>query len=495
MNNTDKTAVKKQRIQAQNIAAQSENGKNSACARINKLFDNGSFIEIGGFASDGQNPSGVITGYGTVDERLVFVWAQDFHEEEGALGSVGAKKISDILDMAVKVGAPVVSILDSNGVRINEGVNALSGIGEILSRVAKTSGVVPQIAMVLGPCAGSAVFAAGLCDFVFMTETDSSMYMTGPAVTSGVTGKQTDAASLGGGNVCAKNGTADFVYKSDDECIAGVRRLLSYLPSNNIETSPFAQGDDINRISNILPIIPDDGSGYDMVALIKEIADNSEFFEAAPSYSPSMITGFANLGGGSVGIVANQPLVGGGILNIDAAKKAAMFIRICDSFNIPIVTFVDTPGFEIGMEQEHGGISVYGAALLYAYAEASVPKVSVAVGKACGGAYLAMGAKPSGADLALAYPFAQISVLSPETAANIVFRDDIASSADPVSERAAKISEYAKTVASPYTAANDGFIDDIIDPETTRVRLISALDMLAGKREERIPKKHGNMPV
>lgn len=499
MNNIEKTTKLQNRRRELESLGQNENGKKNARDRIRLLFDEGSFIEIAAFVSSevGADAEGVITGYGTVDGRLVYSYAQDFCALGGAVGAASAKKISNILDMAAKMGAPVVSILDSNGARINEGVSALAGIGEVLSKSAGLSGVVPQVAVVLGPCAGGAVFTAGLSDFVFMTEKNSSIFMTGPAVTSGITGKETDADSLGGAKVCSSNGIADFSFANEDDCIAGVKKLLNFLPSNNLEITPaYMPNDEINRISqNISALIPEDNMAYDVVGLIKEVVDNSDFFEVASEYAKNIVTGFASLNGMSVGIVANQTAVNFGALDISASKKAAKFIRTCDSYNIPIVTFVDVPGFIAGAEQEHNGISVYSASMLYAYAEATVPKVNVVVRKAYGSAYLAMGAKSIGADLVLAYPTAEISIMSPDSAANIIYKDDIAAAADPIAERINKISEYADNVASPYVAANNGFVDDIIEPDSTRPRLISALDMLASKREDKIAKKHGNMPV
>jgi acetyl-CoA carboxylase carboxyltransferase component len=497
MGNFDKITRLQQRKQQLEELSKSENGKKSARSKINLLFDDGSFIELGAFVSEKAATEGVITGYGTVDGRLVYAYAQDFSVFSGAIGSVAAKKISDIINMAAKTGAPVISILDSNGVRIEEGINVLSGIGANLAKCAEISGVVPQIALITGSCAGGAVFYAGLSDFVFVLEGNSSVFMTGPDITAGVTGEQTDAESLGGAAVCAENGIAQFSYKKEEDCILAIKKLLNFLPSNNLEISPVSMStDDVNRLSeNIASIIPDDSSAFDITSLIKEITDDNELLEVSPEYANNIVTCFSKLGGMSVGIIANQSNSNDGVLDIESAKKAARFIRICNSFNIPIITFVDVPGFKAGQAQEHGGISIYGASVVYAYAEATVPKISVVVRRAYGSAYLAMGAKAVGADLVIAYPTAQISIMAPEGAAGILYNDEIAKADDPIAKRTEKINEYAETTASAYTAAQNGFVDDIIDPAETRPRLISALDVLASKRDERMPKKHGNMPV
>jgi acetyl-CoA carboxylase carboxyltransferase component len=473
------------------------NGENSAYRLLGVLFDEGSFVELGAYVSGSASSEGVVTGYGTVDGRLVYAYAQDNGVIGGAIGSNTAKKVSNIIDMAVKTGSPLISILNSNGVRINEGIDVLSCIGTNLQKSAEISGIIPQIALVTGICAGSAVFTARLADFVFMTEKNSSVFLTGPDVTSGVTGVETDANSLGGSDVCLKNGIADFVFPSDEECIKSIKKLLDFLPSNNLEKpSDIFPDDDVNRLSqNISSLIPEDNSPYDIISLIKEVTDEGQFFEAMSGYAKSIVTGFARIGGIPSGIIANQPAYDDGALDIESSKKAAKFIRICDSYNIPIITFVDVPGFKAGADQEHGGISIYGASVLYAYAEATVPKISLIVRRAFGSASLAMGSKASGADIVLAYPDAKISIMPPEGAAGILYNDEIAAAPDPVAYRAEKIKEFEKENASVYAAAKNGFIDDVTEPSLTRPRLINTLDMLAGKRVERLPKKHGNMPV
>jgi len=477
--------------------AHTGNSEKSTRAVLNALFDKESFIELGSFVSKTDAAESVVTGYGTISGRLVYTYAQDIAVLGGSLGDAATKKISDIIDMAIKTGSPIVSILNSNGVRIDEGVNVLASIGKNLLKSAKVSGVIPQISFVTGPCAGGAVFTAGLADFVFMPEGKSSIFLTGPAVTEGLTGVPTDAASLGGATSCAERGAAHFVYKTEDDCILGIKKLLSFLPSNNLESPPiFSSNDDVNRqLPNLISLIPDDNSPYDILPVIKEIVDDNDFFEVSGSFAQNLFTGFARLDGVAVGLIANRPDFQEGLLDVNSLKKAAYFIRVCNSFNIPILTFVDTPGFKAGIEQEQGGVSVYGASVIYAYAEATVPKISIVVRRAYGSAYLVMGAKSVGADLAFAYPTAEISVLRPETAAEILYNKDIASADDPRATRAEKLAEYTQTLASPFAAAKQGFVDDIIDPAETRQRLISALDVLSGKREEAIPKKHGNMPV
>lgn len=501
MSSIEKAAQRLQELQKRKNellnVGQAAQGKKSARERIRALFDEGSFVELGAFTSNGIVTEGVITGYGTVGGRLVYAYLQEFAALGGAIGKIGAKKISDLLDLALKAGAPVISILDSTGVRILEGTDVLFGMGQALSKSAQMSGIVPQISVVLGPCAGGGVFSAGLSDFVFMVDNLSYAFMTGPEVTSNAVGAEIDAETLGGAKACGANGVADFVYPNEEECFAGVKQLLEFLPSNNLEETPmFMPNDSIDRLSeNILSIISNDNSTVDMVQIIQEIADSNSFFEVCINYAESILTGFILINGTTVGVVANQPTVNNGLLDIDACKKAAKFIRLCDAFNIQILTLVDTLGFAPGVEQEHGGISKYGASLLFAYAEASVPKVTLVVGSSYGSSHIVMGSKSAGADLVLALPTAEIAVLHPEGAANIIYKDEIAASDDPIAARKEKIDYYADKIASPFSVAQSGIIDDVIEPENVRPRLISAFDMLLGKREARIPKKHGTMPV
>jgi len=442
---------------------------------------------------------GVVTGYGTVDGRLVYVYAQDFTVIGGSLGEMHAKKICKVMDMALKIGAPIIGMNDSGGARIQEGIDALSGFGEIFYRNTISSGVIPQISMIMGPCAGGAVYSPAITDFVFMVEKTSQMFITGPQVIKAVTGEDVTFEELGGaGTHNSVSGVAHFKCSNDEECIQQVRRLLSFLPSNNLENAPVYQcTDDLNRLSDKLTnIVPDDANkAYDMKEVIVEVVDNGDFFEVQPDFAKNIIIGFARMNGSTVGIIANQPKVLAGALDVNSSDKAARFIRFCDSFNIPIITFTDVPGYLPGVSQEHSGIIRHGAKLLYAYSEATVPKINVIVRKAYGGAYIAMSSKHLGADMVFAWPTAEIAVMGAEGAANIIFRKEIANADDPIATRNEKIQEYRDKFANPYVAAARGYIDDVIEPDSTRPRIISALEMLASKRENRPAKKHGNIPV
>ena len=494
---------------AKKIATQHERGKLTARERINLLFDEGSFVELDAFVkhrcvnfgmdkvdSPGE---GVVTGYGLVDGRPVYAYAQDFTVVGGSLGEMHAKKICKVQDLALKMGAPIVGMNDSGGARIQEGVDALSGYGDIFYRNTIASGVVPQISAIMGPCAGGAVYSPALTDFIFMVDKTSQMFITGPQVIKTVTGEEVSAEALGGAMTHNKiSGVAHFVTANDESCIEEIRRLLSFLPSNNMETAPqFYLEDDMNKIIPELDeIVPDNpNKPYDMKAIITAIADDNDFFEVQPYYAQNMITGFVRMNGQSVGIIANQPKVLAGCLDINASDKAGRFIRTCDCFNIPILTLVDVPGFLPGASQEYGGIIRHGAKMLYAYSEATVPLITLIVRKAYGGAYLAMSSKHLGADMVLAWPTAEIAVMGPEGAANIIFKNEIADSEDPQSTRTQKIEEYKGEFATPYKAAERGFVDDVIEPSATRPRIIDALNMLASKREQRPAKKHGNLPV
>ncbi|HQD41864.1 MAG TPA: carboxyl transferase domain-containing protein [Bacillota bacterium] len=491
------------------IDKQHQSGKMTARERINLLLDEGSFVEIDAFVKHRcsqlgmektEAPAeGVITGYGTVNGRLIYVYAQDFTVLGGSLGEMHAKKICKVLDMAMKVGAPVVGINDSGGARIQEGVDALSGYGQIFYRNTIASGVIPQISVIMGPCAGGAVYSPALTDFVFMVDKTSQMFITGPQVIKAVTGEDVSSEELGGAKTHnSVSGVAHFMSPDEKQCIEDIKTLLSFLPSNNMESAPvYETADDINRMEESLnDIVPDNpNKPYDMKEIIRLIADNGEFFEVQAYYATNMITGFARFGGRSVGIIANQPRVLAGCLDINASDKAGRFIRTCDAFNIPVLNLVDVPGFLPGTNQEYGGIIRHGAKMLYAYSEATVPKITLITRKAYGGAYLAMCSKDLGADVVLAWPSAEIAVMGPEGAANIIFRKEIEASDDPAGTRQAKIDEYKDSFANPYVAASRGFVDDVIVPSTTRQRIISALDMLQGKRETRPAKKHGNLPV
>ncbi|KAB3533795.1 acyl-CoA carboxylase subunit beta [Alkaliphilus serpentinus] len=491
------------------IASQHEKGKLTARERVNLLFDEGTFVEMDAFIKHrcvnfGMEKvdapgEGVVTGYGQVDGRLVYVYAQDFTVVGGSLGEMHAKKICKVQDMALKMGAPVVALNDSGGARIQEGVDALSGYGHIFYRNTISSGVIPQISAIMGPCAGGAVYSPALTDFIFMVDKTSQMFITGPQVIKTVTGEEVSAEALGGAMTHNKtSGVAHFISQNDEACIAEIRQLLSFLPSNNMETPPvFDVEDDINKIIPELDeIVPENpNKPYDMKKVIELLADNGDFFEVQPYYAQNMITGFVRINGGSVGIIANQPKVLAGCLDINASDKAGRFIRTCDCFNIPVLNLVDVPGFLPGTSQEYGGIIRHGAKMLYAYSEATVPKITLIVRKAYGGAYIGMCNKELGADVVLAWPSAEIAVMGPEGAANIIFKNEIGKSEDPQGTRTEKIEEYKSEFATPYKAAERGFVDDVIEPSVTRPRLVDALNMLQSKRETRPPKKHGNLPV
>lgn len=491
------------------IEKQHSSGKLTARERINLLLDENSFIEIDAFVKhrstnfDMENvdapADGVVTGYGTVDGRLVFVYAQDFTVVGGSLGEMHANKIVKVQDMALKMGAPIVGFNDSGGARIQEGVDALSGYGKIFYRNTLASGVIPQISVIMGPCAGGAVYSPALTDFIFMTEKTSMMFITGPQVIKSVTGEEVTQEELGGAMTHNRtSGVAHFMDKTEEDTIKRVRELLSYLPSNNLEMPPVVRtDDDINRTDEMLnDIVPESpNKPYDMKGIIKSISDENEFFEVQPLYAGNIITGFIRLNGKTIGVIANQPKVLAGCLDINASDKAGRFIRTCDAYNIPLLNLVDVPGFLPGTNQEYGGIIRHGAKMLYAYSEATVPKVTLIIRKAYGGAYLAMCSKDLGADQVFAWPTAEIAVMGPDGAANIIFKNEIANSDDPVKTRMEKIEEYRNTVANPSIAAQRGFVDDIIVPSHTRPRLISAFDMLENKRESRPSKKHGNLPL
>ncbi len=494
---------------AEKVKKQHDAGKLTARERLALLFDEGSFVEIDAFVthrcSNFDMPAtdapgeGVVTGYGAVDGRLVYAYAQDFTVIGGSLGEMHAKKICKVMDMAMKMGAPIIGMNDSGGARIQEGLDALSGFGEIFIRNTKASGVIPQISVIMGPCAGGAVYSPAITDFVFMVEKTSQMFITGPSVIQAVTGEEVSADDLGGAKAHSeKSGVAHFSCKTDEECIAEVRKLLSYLPSNNLEECPYvAPTDEINRLSEKLTsIIPDSANkSYDMKEVIKELVDGGEILEVLPDFAQNIITCFARMNGETVGIVANQPKVSAGSLDVNSADKAARFVRFLDSFNIPIITLTDVPGYLPGVSQEHSGIIRHGAKLLFAYSEATVPKINVILRKAYGGAYIAMSSKHLGADMVYAWPTAEIAVMGPDGAANIIFRNDIKNADDPTSVRAEKIEEYRQQFANPYEAAKRGFVDDIIEPDSTRPRIIAALEMLRSKRESLPAKKHGNIPL
>ncbi|MEI0579537.1 acyl-CoA carboxylase subunit beta [Brachyspira pilosicoli] len=484
-------------------------GKLTARERILHLLDEGSFCEIDAFiehrCSDfGMEKNkvageGVVTGYGKINGRQVCVYAQDFTVIGGSLGQMHAAKICKVQDMAIKLGCPCIGINDSGGARIQEGIDSLRGYGDIFYRNVQASGVIPQICVIMGPCAGGAVYSPALMDFILMTDKTANMFITGPQVVKAVTGEQVSAEELGGAFVHSKtSGVASLMFPDEISTLEGVKKLLSYIPQNNLEDVPLENtNDDPNRndeeLSNILPDSPN--KPYDIKEIIKRVVDNGEFFELQPLFATNIVICFARLDGKSVGIIANQPNSMAGVLDINAADKAARFIRFCDSFNIPLVTLVDTAGYLPGVGQEHNGVIRHGAKLLYAYSEATAPKITLIIRKSYGGAYIAMCSKHLGADMVYAWPSAEIAVMGPDGAANIIFKKDIEKAEDPKKMRAEKIEEYKKEFANPYRAAVRGYVDDVIEPEYTRSYLINALHLLVSKRENRLPRKHGNIPL
>ncbi|WP_312700079.1 carboxyl transferase domain-containing protein [Sedimentibacter sp.] len=491
------------------IDKQHENGKLTARERVLSLLDEKSFVEIDAFVEHrcvnfGMEKKvvpgeGVVTGYGTINGRLVYIYAQDFTVIGGSLGEMHAAKIAKTQEMALRVGAPIIGINDSGGARIQEGVDALSGYGKIFYNNTISSGVIPQISVILGPCAGGAVYSPAITDFIFMVQNTSKMFITGPNVIETVTGEKVSPEKLGGAMTHNSiSGVAHFVDDSEEECMNHIRRLISFLPQNNLELTPSQPvSDDLNRMDEILnEIVPDNpNKAYDMKDVINKLADDGEFLEYQPYYAMNIITGFMRLNGSSVGVIASQPKVLAGCLDINASDKAARFIRTCDAFNIPLLSLMDVPGFLPGTTQEFGGIIRHGAKMLYAFSEATVPKVTVITRKAYGGSYIAMCNKELGADMVLAWPTAEIAVMGPDGAANIIFKKEIEEAEDKNAKRNEMIAEYRNKVANPYTAAARGYVDAVIEPAETRKRIISAFDMLAGKRVLRPEKKHGNIPL
>ena len=491
------------------IETQHQKGKLTARERLDLLLDKGSFRETDSYVVHRTHDFGleelkymgdsVVTGWGTVDGRLVYVYSQDFTVMGGSLGEVHAEKICKIMDLAIKNGSPIIGLNDSGGARIQEGVVSLAGYAEIFLRNTMASGVVPQISAILGPCAGGAVYSPALTDFVFMARGTSNMFVTGPDVVKSVTHEEVSFEELGGADVHAeKSGVCHVVAESEMDVLYLIRKLLSFLPQNNMENPPFlANSDDSLRMDEALDsIIPDDpAKPYDVKEVIRHIVDNTQFFEIHEGFAQNIVVGFAYLGGHSVGIVANQPQVLAGVLDIDASEKAARFVRFCDAFNIPIITFVDVPGFMPGSSQEHGGIIRSGAKLLYAYCEATVPKITIILRKAYGGAYIVMSSKHLRGDINFAWPTAEIAVMGPEGAVNIIFRKEMEKANNPEKRKTELVSEYRENFATPYVAAERGFLDDIIEPRDTRPRLINALEMLQNKRDLNPSKKHGNIPL
>jgi propionyl-CoA carboxylase beta chain len=490
------------------IDKQHEKGKLTARERIELLLDEGTFVELNPFIehrctdfglADKKGPGdGVVTGYGKINGRPVYLFSQDFTVFGGALGEMHAKKIVNVMDLAAKNGAPLIGLNDSGGARIQEGVLSLDGYGQIFYRNSIYSGVIPQISVIMGPCAGGAVYSPAITDFVFMVEKTSQMFITGPKVIETVTGEKITAEDLGGAKVHNTiSGNAHFSGKSEEEVLADVRKLLSYLPQNNMEKPPKMDVvDEDDYRADLADVVPFDAvRPYDVRNVIEQVVDQDSFMEIQKDFAKNIVIGLARIKGEVVGLVCNQPKFMAGGLDIDSSDKAARFIRFCDCFNIPIITFEDVTGFFPGVKQEHGGIIRHGAKILYAYSEATVPKLTVILRKAYGGAYVALNSKSIGADLVFAWPNAEIAVMGPQGAANIIFAKEIEKSENPEATRQQKIEEYRQKFANPYVAASRGMVDDVIDPRETRIKLIQALEMLRNKKEERPKKKHGNIPL
>jgi len=488
------------------IDRQHAKGKLTARERLDALLDEGSFTELEPFVTQRETPAdeaylgdGVVTGYGTVEGRTVYVYAQDFTVMGGALGEMHSRKICRVMDLAAANGSPIVGLIDSGGARIQEGVRSLGGYAEIFKRNAQYSGVVPQISLILGPCAGGAAYSPALTDFIIMVEKQSFMFLTGPQVIKTVTGEETDFESLGGAQVHLNvSGTAHLISINEEGALALTRYLLGYLPANNVENPPLKpSGDDpfrlADQLNNLVPMDPSEP--YNMHTVIDAVVDQGSFLELQAGYARNAIVGLARFNGMPVGILAQEPSVMAGVIDIDAADKLCRTVRFCDAFNIPLVTFVDSPGFLPGVGQEHRGIIRHGAKVLFAYSEATVPKISVVTRKAYGGAYVVMSSKYLGTDINYAWPSAEIAVMGPEGATNILYRRDLAQAEDPEAERARLEAEYRQRYLTPYAAAHAGYIDEVIEPAETRSKIITALRAIQHKSEHHPPRKHGNMPV
>ncbi|PWB51105.1 MAG: methylmalonyl-CoA carboxyltransferase [Anaerolineales bacterium] len=494
---------------AERIKAQHERGRLTARERVDLLLDKGSFREVDAFVTHRTNDfnldrqkflgDSVITGWGTIEGRLVYIFSQDFTVFGGSLGEVHAEKVCKIMDMALKNGAPVIGLNDSGGARIQEGVVSLGGYADIFLRNTLVSGVIPQISVIMGPCAGGAVYSPALTDYIIMVRKSSYMFITGPDVVKAVTHEEVTFEELGGADVHSEiSGVCHLAADSEPDALYLIRKLLSYIPQNNMEDPPFLSIDDdpLRMEEKLNSIIPDDPSKpYDIKDAIRMIVDGNQFFEIQEMYAQNIVIGFARLGGHSVGIVANQPMVLAGVLDIKSSEKGARFVRFCDAFNIPIITFVDVPGFLPGTAQEHGGIIRSGSKLLYAYCEATVPKITVITRKAYGGAYDVMSSKHVRGDVNLAWPSAEIAVMGPDGAVSIIFRKELSQSENPDKKKAELVEDYREKFANPYIAASRGYIDDVIEPWETRPRLINGLEMLSNKRDTNPPKKHGCIPL
>jgi propionyl-CoA carboxylase beta chain len=491
------------------IARQHADGKLTARERIALLFDSGSFQELDrlvvhrctDFGMERQKipGDGVVTGYGTIHGRLVFAFAQDFTVFGGSLSETYAAKIVKVMDLAMKNGAPIIGLNDSGGARIQEGVVSLGGYADIFLRNTLASGVIPQISAIMGPCAGGAVYSPAITDFIFMVRKTSYMFVTGPDVIKAVTHEEVTKEKLGGASTHSQvSGVAHFATENDEDCLAAIRELLSFVPQNNMEDPPRrATKDDPNRIDAALDTMVPESSTvpYDIRDIIRAIADDQHFFEVHEGFARNLVVGFARFDGHPVGIVANQPAYLAGVLDISASRKGARFVRFCDAFNIPLLVLEDVPGFLPGTEQEYGGIIIHGAKLLYALAEATVPKITIITRKAYGGAYCVMNSKHIRADMNYAFPTAEIAVMGADGAVNILYRRDVESAEDPVAKRAEKVDEYREKFANPYIAAERGFVDEIIEPRFARRKVITAFAMLRNKRDTNPPKKHGNIPL
>lgn len=491
------------------VARHKKLGKLTARERLEHLLDTGSFVELDMFREHEATGlgmedkrylgDGVVTGWGTIAGRLVYVFSHDFTVLGGSLGEAFGSKVTRVMDMALQSGAPIIGINDSGGARIQEGVASLGAYGEIFYRNVQSSGVIPQISAIMGPCAGGAVYSPAITDFVFMVERTSQMFITGPSVIETVTGERVTFEDLGGANVHnTKSGVAQFFDQTEIASLDRIKRLLSYLPQNNMEDPPVVETEDLvdRREHELATIIPDSpNKPYDVRRVIELVFDKGSFFEVHERYAQNVVVGFARLNGYSVGVIANQPKVLAGVFDIDASDKTARFIRTCDAFNIPLVTFMDVPGFLPGVSQEHNGIIRHGAKILYAYAEATVPQITVILRKGYGGAYVVMSSIHIGADIVYAWPSAEIAVMGPSGAANIIFKKDIASAKDPDRVRSEKVAEYTERFANPYISAKKGYVNDVIEPTETRPRLVSTLLALRNKRKTPPPRKHGNCPM
>jgi acetyl-CoA carboxylase carboxyltransferase component len=500
----------KNQYNAKNARKQHAKGKLTAHERINLLFDKNTFEEIDAFVTPASQPvefgriertygDGVIVGHGKINGRLVFAYAQDFTVMGGSLGLVHSKKITKIQEMALKMGAPIIGMMDSGGARIQEGVASLSGYASIFHNIIQSSGIIPQISVIMGPAAGGAVYSPALTDFVFMVNNTSYMFVTGPNVVKEVLNEEVTSDELGGAEIHArKSGVAHMIYDDEENTILALKKFLAYLPSNNVENPPVVTDDspcsDINE--KLRDIVPDDpNKAYDVKDVINLVVDRSSFFETSELYGASLVTGFARMKGKTVGIVANQPKVLAGVLDIDSSTKGARFIRFCDAFNIPVITFEDVPGFLPGMDQEHSGIIRHGAKLLFAYSEANVPKITVILRKAYGGAFIVMNSKFLGGDFSFAWPTAEIAVMGPDGAVAILYRNELAASDNPAELKKELVKKYRDKIANPFIADESGYIDEVIDPAVTRKKILSALSALSNKWVKVPSRKHGNMPL